>query len=300
VVLDGENVVFFPVSEPDIASQGEGLYLGEGSSVSFDNAKIGNLMGATEHPKKRKPRIRPVPAVSRAIAILRLLGDSKHPLGLKDISDKLGLVTSTCLHILRVLVDEHFVAVDLASKKYSLDFGLVELSSRMLRENTSLRALQDDLTLLAAQFKVTVTTVRIFGIKRSTVLAVAYPDRVVNLNVQLGSRFPSLLSATGRCYAAFSEFDEETLRHEFEKLSWHNPPSYEAWIEEIEETRVRGFGLDRANYLAGMLVIAVPYKDHANVMTHSVSIIGMENELRGKIDELAARIQQIISKFGGG
>ena len=268
--------------------------------MSVDNAKTGNLMGATEHPKKRKPRIRQVPAVSRAIAILRLLGDSKQPLGLKDIGDELGLVTSTCLHILRVLVHEHFVAVDPASKKYSLDFGLVELSSRMLRENTSLRALQEDLTLFAAQYDVTVTTARIFGINRSTVLAVAYPDRMVRLNVQVGSRFPSLLSATGRCYAAFSEFDEETLRHEFRKLDWYAPPSFEAWIEEIKETKVRGFGVDRANYVADMLVIAVPFKDHTNVMTHSVSIIGTQNELSGKIDELAARIQQITSKFGGG
>ncbi|RYF82465.1 MAG: IclR family transcriptional regulator, partial [Comamonadaceae bacterium] len=50
------------------------------------------------------PVVRPVPAVSRALAILRLLGQHKEALTLKAISQELGMVTSTCLHILRVLV----------------------------------------------------------------------------------------------------------------------------------------------------------------------------------------------------
>ena len=47
------------------------------------------------------PRIRAVPAVTRAIAILRLLSRNHTPLGLKAIAQSLGLVPSTTLHILR-------------------------------------------------------------------------------------------------------------------------------------------------------------------------------------------------------
>ena len=42
------------------------------------------------------PRIRPVPAVSRSIAILRLLGKTRTPLGVNAIAQALGLVPSTC------------------------------------------------------------------------------------------------------------------------------------------------------------------------------------------------------------
>ena len=54
----------------------------------------------------------PVPAVTRAIAILRLLGRSRTPMGVKAIAQALGLVPSTCLHILRALVSEQLVKVD--------------------------------------------------------------------------------------------------------------------------------------------------------------------------------------------
>ena len=62
------------------------------------------------------PRVRPVPAVSRALAILRLLAANAEPMTLKTISDELDLVTSTCLHILRVLVEEGMVKVEPGTK----------------------------------------------------------------------------------------------------------------------------------------------------------------------------------------
>ena len=68
-------------------------------------------------PASDSDRLRPVPAVSRAVSILRLLGRSAEPLGVKSIADQLGLVPSTCLHILRVLVadDQEIVRTGLAT-----------------------------------------------------------------------------------------------------------------------------------------------------------------------------------------
>ena len=51
-------------------------------------------------------RVRPVPAVTRAVAILRLLGRGEEALGVHAIARALTLIPSTCLHILRVLVAE--------------------------------------------------------------------------------------------------------------------------------------------------------------------------------------------------
>ena len=63
--------------------------------------------------------VRAVPAVSRAIAILRLLGRTRAPMGVKAIAEALELVPSTALHILRVLVAEELVKVE-AGKQYTL------------------------------------------------------------------------------------------------------------------------------------------------------------------------------------
>jgi hypothetical protein len=50
-----------------------------------------------------EPRILEVPALSRDIPILRLLSVSDRPLGVHVIARVLGLVPTTCLHILRCL-----------------------------------------------------------------------------------------------------------------------------------------------------------------------------------------------------
>ena len=78
---------------------------------------------------------REVPAARRAVAILRLLGANEEPLGVNAIARSLGLVPSTCLHILRVLVDEELASFDPASKRYALAAGVLTLARRFLRRD---------------------------------------------------------------------------------------------------------------------------------------------------------------------
>ena len=76
-----------------------------------------------------------VPAVSRAAAILRLLGRSSEPVGVQFIARALSIVPSTCLHILRTLVAEEFVSVDPVSKLYALNAGVLMLARQWLGQN---------------------------------------------------------------------------------------------------------------------------------------------------------------------
>ena len=81
------------------------------------NARAGGVMVGSQPPALRRSRAtapaarrvgvtRNVPAVSRAIAILRLLAKSEAPLGVHAVANALDLVPSTALHILRALVAE--------------------------------------------------------------------------------------------------------------------------------------------------------------------------------------------------
>src|SRR5689334_13919895 len=104
---------------------------------------------------ERAPRrVRAVPAVSRAVAILRLLGRGTQPVGVKAIAAELGIVTSTCLHILRVLVAEELVRVDDA-KRYSLGAGMVALARSVIETNSFPAAVQPVLDRLSKAWSVT-------------------------------------------------------------------------------------------------------------------------------------------------
>jgi DNA-binding IclR family transcriptional regulator len=98
--------------------------------------------------------LRAVPAVSRAIAILRLLGRAKTPMGVKAISQELGLVPSTSLHILRVLVAEELVRVD-AAKQYSLGMGTLALARTALQGSDFVALVQPRIDELSQRYAVT-------------------------------------------------------------------------------------------------------------------------------------------------
>src|ERR1700730_5384909 len=155
-------------------------------------------------------RIRPVPAVSRSIAILRFLGASAEPMGVKAIAQALGMVTSTCLHILRVLVDEELVKVD-ATKRCNLGLGMLSLVRSVLDNNSFPAAVQAALERISKQWNVTAVGLEIGGLDQAVVMALSHSKMPFRLHVDVGSRFPALISATGHLMAAYSDLPPKQI-----------------------------------------------------------------------------------------
>ncbi|MGC4235867.1 MAG: helix-turn-helix domain-containing protein, partial [Niabella sp.] len=109
----------------------------------------------------RGPRIRGVPAVSRAIAILRLLGRTSEPMSLSAISDALAIIPSTALHILRVLVAEGLVKFEPDSKRYGLDSGMLVLARSVIERSGFAMLVQPVLDRVAQEWGTTMMGVEI-------------------------------------------------------------------------------------------------------------------------------------------
>ena len=256
----------------------------------------------SDNPLLRSPRrVRPVPAVSRSIAILRLLGRSPEPMGLKAIAQSLAMVTSTCLHILRVLVDEELVKVD-ATKCYSLGSGMLSLARSVIESNGFPAAVQPVLDRLSKTWGVTSIGVEIAGLDHMVVLALSHSQIPFRLHVDVGSRFPALISATGRLVAAFSSHPWSEIERRFRMLRWQDPPDVDAWRKELERARKRGYAIDRGNYIGGVCVLAVPVFDKRKEVTHTLVAAGVAEQLdnarciaiakdmRAEADQLSARL----------
>src|ERR1700710_1444866 len=104
------------------------------------------------------------PAISRAAAVLRLLGKSDQPLGLQPIARELGLVPSTCLYVLRALVAEELVAFDSDTKRYAPEGRVHALARQWLRRNPFNELAQPVLDRIAQAFDVTMLGVQIVGL----------------------------------------------------------------------------------------------------------------------------------------
>ena len=219
-----------------------------------------------------------MPAVTRSVAILRLLGKSAEPLGVKAIAQALGIVTSTCLHILRVLVDEDLVAVD-ANKRYRLGTGMLALARSVIESNTFVSAVQPALDRLSRRWSVTAIGVEISGLDHMVVLALAHSNMPFRLHVDVGSRFPALLSATGRIVAAYSDRPWSEIERRFRSLRWQEAPDIEVWGKELATVRKKGYSIDRGTYISGVTVLAVPVFNTRKEVTHTLVAAGVAEQL---------------------
>ena len=220
------------------------------------------------------------PAISRAAAALRLLGKSDTPLGVQAIARELGLVPSTCLHVLRALVTEEFVSFDPDTKRYSLQAGVLTLARHWLRRNPFNDLAQPVLDRLTKAFGVTMLGVHVVGLDHIIVVAVSQSRQELHVSAQIGSRFPGLISATGRCIAAFGDHSEQDLEERFSLLRWDNPPSIEEWKKQVAQTRIKGFAVDVGNYLSGVTVVAVPVFRSRDKLSHALVALGIGNSVR--------------------
>ena len=248
------------------------------------------------------------PAISRAAAVLRLLGKSDAPLPLQAIARELGLVPSTCLYVLRALVAEELVSFDPDTKRYALEAGVLTLARQWLRRNRFADLAQPMLDRLAQAFGVSMLGVQIIGLDR-IITVVASQAEGFQLNVQVGSRFPALISATGRVIAAFGDYPEAELETRFHKLRWEEPPSFDAWKAQVQETRRQGFGIDAGNYISGVTVLAAPVWKAAQGSgrgrpSHALVAIGIGSALkRNGLPELQGALlsaaRNLTQQMGG-
>lgn len=250
------------------------------------------------------PRIRQVPALTRGIAILRLLGRAGTPLGVHAVARELDLVPSTCLHILRVLAEQRLVTVDPASKKYRLGAGLVALARGALRQHGFAAVVQPDLDELSRLYGATAVAVEASGLQHMVVVALARTQSALRIDVDIGSRFPALISATGRCIAAFGNYPWSEIQARFRTLRWDMPPSWRSWREQVKEAARAGYAIDDGQYIRGVSIVAAPVKMPTAVI-NALVIVGVGEQMRqtGLVaigQELRDRASRVSGTLGGG
>jgi DNA-binding IclR family transcriptional regulator len=220
---------------------------------------------------------RKAPAIARAAAILRLLGKSDTPLGVNHIARALDLVPSTCLYVLRALTDEGLVTFNTDTKRYALDAGVLTLARGWLRRDQFSDHAQPVLDRIAREQGVTMLGVQIVGTDHMVVIAKAEGGGNFQLSAQIGSRFPALISATGRCLAAFGKFTATDLEFRFTRLRWDNPPTFRLWLKEVRQASELGYAVDPGNYIAGVTVVAAPVLTASGAPSHALVAVGISD-----------------------
>jgi DNA-binding IclR family transcriptional regulator len=122
--------------------------------------------------------------------------------------------------------------------------------------------------------------VHIVGLDHIIVVTVSQSGQNFQLSTQVGSRFPALISATGRCIAAFGDHTEAELEARFRTLRWDEPPGFEEWKSQVRQTRLQGYAVDAGNYISGVTVIAAPVWRTRGKLSHALVAIGIGSALK--------------------
>jgi DNA-binding IclR family transcriptional regulator len=184
-------------------------------------------------------------AVSRALAVLRLLAQAGRPMTLAEVAGQLMLPKSSALSLLRALAGAQFAAVDKRGR-YVLGLGSFEVGAAYLRSMTPVRAVEGELQALTDVLGVT-SHFAVLEEDEVVYLAKHDPPRVaVQLASSVGARLPAASTAVGKAQLAF--------RAERGHLSG----VARDLAARLEEVRKRGYAVDEGETLAGVRCVAAP------------------------------------------
>ena len=217
--------------------------------------------GRAKDDAKAGAGVKLVGAAAGAVRILQHLAHAPDPVGLTPLARALHLNTSTCLNLLRTLSSFGLVRMNAGAKTYQIGLGVLDLARGVLSLGGAAALVQPMMREVALRHGITVTLWRRVSADRMVLTHIAETDRLMRIRMVVGQRLPSLIGAGGRIMAAHAGFDEAELRRRFEDLRWHRPPSFEAYLAQIEQARRQGWATDDGMHVQGTVTVAAPVMD---------------------------------------
>lgn len=218
------------------------------------------------------------PAVARAAAILRALGDSGHPIPANEIARMLGLPKSSTANICLEL--EAAGLVIRRDAGYALGRRLVELGGQYLGGIDALREYYD----MCAQLPVlSRESSRLAILDGTEVLYLGkYEGRQqIRLTAAIGDRFPAICTATGKALLAALPPGEAEERYRdkpeaFVQLTPKSILTVAQLAADLKRTRERGYAIDNEEATLGVICFAravTGFRGDATSIAVSVTVL---------------------------
>lgn len=211
-------------------------------------------------PERDPAAQRDVGAVIHAIRILQHLAGSTAPLGVAAVARGTGISPSTCFNILRTLTRARFVAFRDTDKTYTLGLAVAELAAGLIGVSHA-ELIRPELERLALNYDMLIVLWRVTEDGHIVLIDRAHSHTAVRVEMRLGLRLPMLVGAVGRCVAAALDLPLAELRRRFAALRWQSPPSFEAYLADVETARQTGWSIDQNHLYRGLITIAALVTD---------------------------------------
>ena len=226
--------------------------------------------------------------VQKAMNLLEALVRSTQPRRLTELSRELGLTKPNVYRLLSTLAILGYVKKDPTTSLYSPTLKLWEMGSMLVRDVDLQSVSGPRLRKLCEETR------------ESVQLAVwdngyvVYVDKVdspqpLKAITSIGSRVPATVVSTGKALIAW--MPPQALDAAMDHVKRYTPLTMTRRKDverDLEETRERGYAVNRGEFRVGVCGIAAPVRDRNGSVVASIAVWGSEKNILGaRRDELA-------------
>lgn len=232
-----------------------------------------------------------VPAVSRAMRMLEILGEAGQSLGFEELLIRVALPRATAFRILRTLHSLGYVErVNLGyGAQWRLSVKLLSVGAARIMHMDLREEARESMRWLADK---TNETVQLGILYDGRVMYVDHVRRIKPLGMyaELGLPLPINTSAAGMVLAAHLSPEELSKAIRLHGLPSQTPNTISdenAFTAHLAEIRARGFAVDDEMYAVGIRCIAAPICNYAREVVAAIGITGHVSSItRERLDDL--------------
>ena len=232
-------------------------------------------------------------ALTRGLQVLEELTLASRPLGVTELSKRLGIDKSTTHRLLAILLGNGFAEQDPDTRLYRPTSKMIWLGSHLLARfdvpNHATPYLRD-----LAQTTGFASHLVVLAQGRALYVGQERSPSTITVDIPIGGVAPPTCTAVGKALLADLVGDE--LRPYLEKLEPHTAKTIvepERLQADLALTRERGFAVDDEEFHIGVRCIASPIRDYAGRAHAAIGVSGPAADLHANLlPRAAAAVRQ--------
>ena len=220
------------------------------------------------------------PAIDRALGLLELLAQSHHGLTLAEVADRMGIARSSAHTILLSLERREWLRRSSRTRRYLFGPKLFTLANRALGGMSMREAAAPALKTLLKETCLNVHMA--IAEEDQAVLVEQYAPPQARMHTWVGKRMELHCTALGKVLLAWLPEDHVRRILNERALSRHNEntkSSPRRLLEELRETRKRGYAVDDEEAEIGLRCLGAPVFDGAGEVVAAISVSGTTAQL---------------------
>lgn len=247
------------------------------------------------------PATEGVPAVSKAIAIIRFLnGRPSAGATLPQIVEHLALTRSHCHNILRTLVAHGWLEYAAATRLYRLSSGIAADSSTALYARTQLAVVRPLAERLFEEIHLQCFMAEPLADGSFLIVHSSDESDVSSFRAPVGYRFPPGTAALFKARLAWlppAEMEKALSEWVPVQHSRNSIMDRDRMREELAASRQRGYTLSLGEYIEGFNTVALPIFDREGNTMLILAISGIEAEHEKRRGEIVAALVAAASSI---